>query len=250
MADYEPPLSEAEREEIVQLYEDLRVTDVSDGLDFYGFGHDLNRVAPEIRPLHRDLESFDHRIVGFAHTMRFLPTNRRRNLPDELGFDPVTEWRDDLYEEEAMFPHDEVNEQIREHDVIVCESHDISAGIFGSMNTLDLVAEGAVGLVTDSGPRDTDEMLIQDIPVYSKTITKTITPGRTIFDDTQIPVNIAGTLIRPEDVVVADGDGVVVVPVEFAKRVGEAASEEQEVDQEHRRAAYERAGLEPDFTLE
>lgn len=248
--DYETPLTEEEREEIVEIYRDLRVTDVSDGLDFYGFGYGLNRMSPEIEPLYRDMESFDHRIVGFAYTMRFLPTNRRRNLPDELGFEPVTEWRNELYEKEAMFPHEQVSDEIQEHDVIVCESHDIPTGIFGSMNTFDLVAEGAAGLVTDSGPRDTDELIKQEVPVYSKTINKTITPGRTIFDDIQIPVNITGSLVRPEDVIVADGDGVVVVPIEIAKGVGEAARAEQQDDQEARRELYEKAGLEPDFTLE
>lgn len=245
VTDYQPPLSEAERREILEIYEDLRVTDVTDGLDFHGFGYDLNQMSRDIGPLYRDMESFDHRIVGFAHTMRFLPTNRRRELPDELGFETVTAWRDEWYEERSGGPSD-----IRDHDVIVCEAHQIPVGIIGSANALGWVAEGAVGVVTNGGPRDTDELIKEEIPTYSKTINKPIIPGRTEFDDSQIPVNVGGCLVRPEDVIVADGDGVVVVPIEFAERVGNAARAEQEADQETRRELYEKAGLEPDFTLE
>lgn len=245
MTDYEPPLTTEEREEIIEIYEDLRVTDVTDGLDFHGFGYDLNQMSPEIDPLYRDMESFDHRVVGFAHTMRFLPTNRRRDLPDELGYETVSEWRDEWYDELSGRPTD-----IQEHDVIVCESHNIDVGIIGSANALNWVSQGAVGVVTNGGPRDTDEMIKEKIPTYSKTVNKPIIPGRTEFDDSQIPVNVGGCKVRPEDVIVADGDGVVVVPIEFAKRVGEAAAVEQEDDQATRRELYEEVGLEPDFTLE
>lgn len=245
MADYQPPLTEEEREEIIDIYEDVRVTDVTDGLDFYGFGYELNKMSPEISPLYRDMEAFDHRAVGFAHTVRFLPTNRRRNLPDELGYETGSEWRDEWYSERSGGPTD-----ITDHDVIVLESHNLPCGIIGSANALGWIADGAVGVVTNGGPRDTDEMIKENIPTYSKTINKPIIPGRTEYDDSQIPVNVGGCLVRPEDVIVADGDGVVVVPIEFAKRVGEAARTEQQDDQEARRKYYEKAGLEPDFTLE
>jgi regulator of RNase E activity RraA len=245
VTDYEPPLTADEREEIVEIYRDVRVTDVTDGLDFYGFGYDLNKMSPEIGPLYRDVEDFAHRIVGFAHTVRFLPTNRRRNLPEELGYESVAEWRDEWYAERSGGPSD-----VADHDVIVLEAHDIPCGIIGSANALEWVSEGAVGVVTNGGPRDTDELIKEGIPTYSKTINKPIIPGRTEFDDSQIPVNVGGCLVRPDDVIVADGDGVVVVPVEFARRVGEAARTEQRDDQETRRELYEKAGLEPDFTLE
>ena len=242
---YEPPLTDGEREALVDLYADLRVTDVTDGLDFHGFGYDLNQLSPDIRPLYRDTDAFSHRIVGFAHTMRFLPTNRRRELPAELGFESVSAWRDEWYGELSGGPTD-----IRTHDVIVCAAHEIPVGIIGSANALGWVADGAVGVVTDGGPRDTDELILQDIPTYSRTINKPIIPGRTEFDAEQIPVNVGGAQVRPDDVIVADGDGVVVVPIEHAEAVGEAARREQADDQETRRRLYERAGLEPDFTLE
>ena len=245
MPDETTPLSDDERADLLDLYDGLRVTDVTDGLDFHGYGYELNKMSSDIQPLYRDIESFAHRFVGFAHTVRFLPTNRRRELPDELGFESVASWRNQWYGERSGGPSD-----VRDGDVIVVEAHDLPVGIIGSMNSLDWVANGAVAVVTNGGPRDTDEIIKQDTPIYAPTVNKTIIPGRCEFDGSQIPISVGGCLVRPDDVLVGDGDGIVVVPQEVAWEVGEAARQEQADDQAARRDAYERAGLEPDFTLE
>lgn len=252
MSDLKPPLSDDRRAELVELYEGLRVTDVVDALDFHGYGHGLNKLDKGIGPLYRDVEHFSHRLMGFAHTIRFLPTNRRRELPDdpsfetEAEFQEAFEWRNEWYGE----LHDEPDDEIREHDVIVVEAHNIDAGIVGSMNSLSWYAAGANGVITNGGPRDTDEIVKQGIPVYARDVNKGIIPGRCEVDRLQVPVNVGGCQVRPEDVLVADGDGVVVVPIEVAEDVAEAARVEQADDQEARRQLYEEVGLEPDFTLE
>ncbi len=240
------PLDSTERDELLDLFDGLRVTDVTDGMDFLGF-HDQNRLDRDIRPLHRDPSTFAHRFVGFANTIRFHPTNRRRDLPatTERDFESTTAWRDRWYTEHSGEPED-----VREGDVVVVEAHNIDVGIIGSMNSLVWKADGAVGVVTNGGPRDTDEIIKQEIPVYAKGVNKPIIPGRCEVDDTLVPVNVGGATIRPDDVLVADGDGVVVVPVEHARDVAEAARREQRDDQEKRRALYDEVGLEPDFTLE
>ncbi|MEK7992211.1 MAG: hypothetical protein AAB403_00250, partial [Planctomycetota bacterium] len=61
--------SEAARKEILELYKDLRVTDVLDGMDLIGL-QDIGLMKKDIRPLWRDTEKFSHRIVGFAITVR------------------------------------------------------------------------------------------------------------------------------------------------------------------------------------
>lgn len=253
MPSHTPPLSDGEREELIERYEGIRVADAVDGLDFLGYGFDLNKMSPEISPLHRDPESFSHRIVGFANTVRFHPTNRRRRVPADPdvetpeGFAEAVEWRDDWYGQH----HDEPGEdEIRDHDVIVVEAHEIQAGIIGSMNSLLWMSHGANGVVTNGGPRDTDEIIKQGVPMYAKTVNKGIIPGRCEVDALDVPVNVGGCLVRPGDVIVADGDGVVVVPIEIAADVAMAARHEQADDQETRRELYEAVGLEPDFTLE
>ncbi|MCU4974090.1 dimethylmenaquinone methyltransferase [Halobacteria archaeon AArc-m2/3/4] len=245
MTDREPPLSAAEREEIIDLYEGLRVTDVVDGLDYSGFWNDLHSVSKEIGPLYRDVDSFSHRVSGFANTHRFLPTNKPRDMPNDLDFETATEWRNDWYGDLSGGPS-----EVREHDVIVVEAHELDVGIIGSANALAWTADGANGVLTNGGPRDTDELIKQGIPVYSKDINKPIIPGRCEFDAEQIPVNVGGCLIRPGDFIVADGDGVVVVPIEHVDDVADAARREQQADQEMRAELYEKAGLEHDFTLE
>ena len=64
------------REKLLKLYRGLRVTDVCDGMDAVGL-QDVGLMDKDIRPLWRDTENFGHRIYGFAHTLRFVPTGRR-----------------------------------------------------------------------------------------------------------------------------------------------------------------------------
>lgn len=246
MSDGAASLSVEEREELMALYEGLRVTDVVDGLDYNGY-HNIGQVSNEIRPLYRDIEDFSHRCVGFANTIRMLPTNEPRDLPrpDDLDNDTFAEWEGDWYGRHFRGPED-----LRENDIVVIEATGIDVGNIGSENAFSWLLDGANGVVTNGGVRDTDEIIKQDIPTYYKTISKPIIPGRDEFDAAQVPVNLEGTKVEPGDVVVADGDGVVVVPLEVAREVGEAAVRVQSEDQETRKEYYEEAGLEPDFTLE
>lgn len=241
-------LSSDERQELLDMYDGLRVADVVDGLDYHGF-HDVNQMSSDVAPLYRDIDGFSHQITGFAYTVRYLPTNKRRELPNpaELDFETSSEWAWDWWDDYSPDPS---TDDIREDDVLVVEAHDLSVGILGSMNLLTAVDAGAVGVVTDGGPRDTDEVIKQGIPVYSTGTNKTIPPGRVELDAEQVPVSVGGCQVRPADIVVADGDGVVVVPIEYAEEVAETARGVLEIDQKHRRDYYEKVGLEPDFTLE
>ncbi len=68
--------SDEARAEILELYKDLRLTDVLDGMDLIGL-QDIGLMDNDIRPLWRDVEDFSHRIVGFAITVRHVPTDVR-----------------------------------------------------------------------------------------------------------------------------------------------------------------------------
>lgn len=108
---------------------------------------------------------------------------------------------------------------------------------------------GAVGVVTNGGCRDTDELIKQRVSVYSRYILKGIRPGRQEFESASKPVECGGVLVRPGHVIVADGDGVMIVPWEKARLVAEAAKEIQEEDKEARRKLYEALGIPLDFTV-
>jgi regulator of RNase E activity RraA len=235
----------ARNQELLELFEGLRVTDVNDGLDAVGL-IDTCTMDWEIRPLWRDIEGFKHRICGFAHTVRFVPTNRV--VPRPLSLEDYKQWKADWYAEVGSKMRDY---PIESGDIMVFDGHDLGdVGFIGSSNSFGWINKGARGAVTNAGCRDTDEIIKQQIPVYSKRIARGIKPGRLEWDAQQVPISCGGVRVYPGDIVVADGDGVVVVPVKHAEDVAAVAREIANQDKESRRRHYKRAGLEPDWTVE
>ena len=237
-------LSDAERQEMIGLYQGLRVTDVCDGMDRCGL-QDVGLLDWEIRPLWRDAEQFRHRIYGFAHTVRFVPTMRRMptGTPEEIDA-AISHW----YRTYARGP---IADEIRAGDVIVIDAQGVpETGFIGSNNALGWITRGAVGVVTNGGARDTDELIKQRVPVYSKKISRGIRPGRLELDKTNIPVTVGGVFVRPGDLIVADGDGAICVPIERARDVARWAWKVANGDKAGRRKHYETAGLPLDHTVQ
>ena len=237
-------MDDAKRTEILKLYEGLRVTDVNDALDAVGL-QNVCIVDRSIRPLWRDIENFKHRFVGFAVTYRYLPANTAIHESDIVKYDAE---KDRWYREDAP---ERFTDVLKKGDVVVIDcSTNTDVGFTGSNNTYGWINKGAVGVVTNGGARDTDEVIKQELPVYCAHIGRGIRPGRIIADALNVPVNIGGALVRPGDIVVADGDGVVIVPIEKVYEVAKIARDIAIGDKEGRRRQYKLAGREPDFTLE
>jgi regulator of RNase E activity RraA len=102
------------------------------------------------------------------------------------------------------------------------------------------------------GIRDTDEIIKQRIPVYLDFMNRGrgIRPGRNELESVNKPVTVGGVVIRPGDVIVADGDGVICVPREFARPVAEFAREILTGDKKARKALYEKLGMPLDKTVQ
>ncbi|MBN2008593.1 hypothetical protein JW960_04515 [candidate division KSB1 bacterium] len=122
-------------------------------------------------------------------------------------------------------------------------------GSIGSHNILAWHKLGAVGVVTDASSRDTDEIALEKVPLYLRKKGRGIRPGRNELESVNRPVVIGGVLVCPGDVVVADGDGVIVVPRTVAADVAKFAREILNKDKSGRKYLYESMGRELDKTV-
>lgn len=226
--------------ELIKLYKYLRVVDVCDAMDGIGY-FDIGLMDTNIRPLWHGIKFW-----GVAFTIRCVPANRpmwKLSTTEEI-VNAHGIW----FKEVGNIS---IHGKIRPGHVIITDTGGSrEVGFWGSANSLSVVAEGAVGIITDGYCRDTDELILQKTPVCSRARGRTIIPGRIEVVEIQTRVGCGGVQVRPNDIVGCDGDGIVVVPLNIAQEVAIHARAILLADMRARRSLYERLGMQPDSTVD
>jgi 4-hydroxy-4-methyl-2-oxoglutarate aldolase len=217
------------------------VADVTDGMDAAGL-QNVGLMDPEVRPVWKDSQTFRHRFIGIAVTARYVPTTRpqagRRSTAE------YDDWAGDWYDKLSPETFEAL---LRKGSALVIDDAERSdVGSIGSYNILAWKLKGMVGVVTDATARDLDEIETEGVPLYFRHPGRGIRPGRNELESVNQPIVCGGVLVMPGDVIVADGDGVVVVPRANAEDVARYARTIIESDKAARRELYQKAGLRPD----
>jgi 4-hydroxy-4-methyl-2-oxoglutarate aldolase len=236
--------SEAEDRALLDLFKGLRVSDVADGMDAVGL-QNIGLMDPEIHALWKDTEHFAHRFVGIAVTARYVPT--QDGPAGKMTVEQYDARAGAWYEKRSTEAYLDL---VRKGTALIIEdAPNADVGSIGSYNILEWYAHGCVGVVTSATARDTDEITTERVPLYLRRPGRGIRPGRNELESVNRPVVCGGVLVMPGDVVVADGDGVAVVPRARAVAVAKYARKILEGDKEGRRELYKTLKIKSDDSI-
>jgi regulator of RNase E activity RraA len=238
--------SQADNEAIVAKFKGLRTTDVYDALQSVGL-HKVTVMDREIGPMWTDNQNFSHAVYGVAITLRLVPPQETPPNTEFKSNAEMMQWQR-TWSKRNM--DGGINAFMAPDTVLVIDAP-IGAdnGYCGSNNGLGFKNRGVRGIVTNAGCRDSDEMWKERIPVYQRDSTRFINEGTIAVESYNTPVVVGGVLVMPGDVIVADLDGVAVVPRAKAELVAKIAREIHDGDNKTRERLYKEGGLKPDMTL-
>jgi regulator of RNase E activity RraA len=221
----------------LEIFRSVRTSDVTDALDSMGY-QQRYEMDPDMRPLYQGI-----RFAGIAHTAEYDLTDKPLTAMSYEEFD-TRQYKpgpDGLWHEAGPWGAPD--------EVLVIDAKRTRAGILGSANTLQGRLKGMVGYVIDGTCRDSYECIIQKTPAFCTVRSPAHPMGRIRPVSDNEPIVCAGVVVKPGDVIIADDDGVVVIPQEIAEEVARRAKLIQDKDRPGRRSAYERLGLPLDETV-
>jgi regulator of RNase E activity RraA len=173
-----------------------------------------NMVMQGVRPLAQG----DAPMVGEAFTLRYIPA--REDL-DHVGVFADPE-----------HPQRKAIETVPPGQVLVCDCRgDARAASGGSILMTRLKVRGAAGFVADGGLRDSPEIAQLGFPVYFGGPAPLLNLARHHAVDMNLPIGCGGVPVYPGDVIVGDGEGVIVIPRHLAADVARDASEQERLEE-------------------
>ncbi len=171
----------------------------------------LNNVTIDgVRPMHPGTK-----IVGTAKTLRFVPGREDLFASHGGGYNA----------QKRAF------DGVEEGEIIVIEARgETGSGTLGDILALRAQARGAVGIITDGGVRDFDAVAAIGIPVFSSGAHPAVLGRKHVPWDLDVTIGCGGTTVQPGDILVGDGDGVIVLPPAIAEEVADAALAQEDED--------------------
>ena len=215
----------------------VRTSDLSDALDSMGL-QERYVMDPRMRPLFPGI-----RFAGIARTMAYELMDRAL---EPMSYDEFAERQyapgpEGLWREAGPYGAPD--------EVLVVDAKGTIAGVLGSNNTLQARVKGTVGFVIDGVCRDSHEATLQRTPVFCTVRSPAHPMGRIRPVSNGEPIVCAGVEVRQGDLVVADDDGVTVLPQDIAAEVVDRAVRIQEVDRPGRKDGYIKLELPLDETV-
>lgn len=200
-----------ENQGLIQQFQGCRVTEVREGMACMGYHH-YGMMDRRIRPL------FPVQMVGIARTARYLPYEGP--APSGTG-EAYAHWLDSYYREVCTEPW---MQDIEPGDCMVFDISGVDAGLLTGSSALSARLRGAVGFVINGcGVRDTDEVIMQEVPAWCMDTSRSTDQARLRYTEKDVPVAMGGVAVYPGDVIVADYEGVIVVPRAIAAEVAQYA---------------------------
>lgn len=157
------------------------------------------------------------RLVGAAYTLRFVPLREDRNPLTRLG--------------DADNPARRAIEDCPAHQVLVMDARGIGhCATMGDILAMRLKVRDVAGVVTDGGVRDADAVRKVGLAVFCAGPAAPASPSAHLPADRQVPVACGGVAVFPGDVLVGDGDGVVVIPEAMVDDVAASGAQQESIE--------------------
>lgn len=222
----------------------VRTSDVTDALDSLGYMNTYE-MDPRLRPMWPGIF-----FAGIASTAEFIEINRPTPRMSYEEFDDRQYKRnpDGTTHPDALWPAG--HSFGAPDEVHVVDTRQSRCGLLGSNNLLDARTKGSVGFIIDGACRDSDECILQKEPIFCSLRSMRHMAGRLELKSVNKPINCGGVAVRPGDGIIADSDGIVVIPQAEAEEVAKRAWLVQDKDRRMRRAFYEKMGMPYDKTVE